>query len=230
MAPRIGDAVHTFSEHGLYDGLFLLRDEETGTFWDHMTGDAVYGPLVGTRLEVSNLRMTTAAQILDEEPDALVTISERRLRSDEQMEIGSLLSRVGRGLSGLFSSTVKEEDDRLPTMDLGLGIWDGDVARYYSYDDVTESERAILAQFQGRTLLVYLDPTAHALASFFVDAAGFEWDDGVLRLSNGTYVENGVVHDASGERIRPDRPLQVFTRWYGFSLTFPDTEIYGEGR
>ena len=26
------------------------------------------------------------------------------------------------------------------------------------------------------------------------------------------------------------RPLQIFTRWYGFSLTFPDTEIYGGGR
>ena len=229
MAPRIDDEVHTFSEHGLYDGLFLLMDQETGTFWDHMTGDAVYGPLVGTTLEVSNLRMTTAGQILGEEPDALVTLSDRRLRSDEQMEVGSLLSRVGRGLNNMFSSTVKEEDDRLPTMDLGLGIWDGDMARYYSYDDVAESGRAILDRFQGRTLLVYLDPTAHALASFYVDADGFEWDEGILRLSNGVYVERGVVHESSGERDRPDRPLQVFTRWYGFSLTFPQTEIYGEG-
>ena len=229
MASRIDGNVHTFSEHGLYDGLFLLMDQETGTFWDHMTGAAVYGPLVGSSLAVSNLRMTTAAQILGEDPTVLVALSDRQLRSDEQMELGSLLSRVGRGLSEMFSSTVEEEDDRLPTMDLGLGVWDGEFARYYSYDRITQDDRAILDQFQGRTLLVYLDPTAHALQTFFVDADSSEWDDKVLRLSDGTYVEGGVVHDASGERIQAERPLQVFTRWYGFSLTFPETEIYGEG-
>ena len=44
MAPSIDGVTHTFAEHGLYDGLFLMRDEETGTFWDHLTGEAVYGP------------------------------------------------------------------------------------------------------------------------------------------------------------------------------------------
>ena len=50
MTPSIDGTVHAFAEHGLYDGLFLMRDEESGTYWDHMTGDAVYGPLTGRRL------------------------------------------------------------------------------------------------------------------------------------------------------------------------------------
>jgi hypothetical protein len=49
----------------------------------------------------------------------------------------------------------------------------------------------------------------------------------VLRFSDGTYIEGGVFHDASGERAQIERPLQIFTRWYGFSLTFPQTEIFG---
>jgi hypothetical protein len=28
----------------------------------------------------------------------------------------------------MFQETVEEEDDRLPTMDLGMGIWDGELA------------------------------------------------------------------------------------------------------
>ena len=70
--------------------------------------------------------------------------------------------------------------------------------------------------------------TAYALAGYYIEAESFEWDGKVLRLSDGSYLEGGVMHDASGERMSAGRPLQVFTRWYGFSLTFPDTEIYGE--
>lgn len=227
MAPRIGDEVHRFAEHGLYDGLFLLRDEETGTYWDHMTGDAVYGPLVGTSLEVSNLLQTTVAQVLVRAPDARIALSDRTLRSDEQMSLRGLLARVGGGLSNLFSSTVDREDDRLPTMDLGMGIWQDEQARYYPYDDVMARGRAVLDEFGGRNVLVYLDPSAYALAALYVGADSFEWDDDVLRLSDGSYIDGGVLFEASGERADVRRPLQVFTRWYGFSLTFPGTEIFG---
>ena len=40
MTPSIDGKTHAFAEHGLYDGLFLMMDEETGTFWDHLTGEA----------------------------------------------------------------------------------------------------------------------------------------------------------------------------------------------
>ncbi len=123
MAPSIDGVVHTFAEHGLYDGLFLMRDEETGTYWDHVTGEAVYGPQVGTALEVANLLHSRADQVLANNPDALIALSDRTLRTDEDMGVRSLLSRVGGRLSRMFSSTVKEEDDRLPTMDIGMGIW-----------------------------------------------------------------------------------------------------------
>jgi len=228
MAPSIDGTVHTFTEHGLYDGLFLMMDKESGTFWDHMTGEAVYGPQVGTSLEVSNLRQTTVAQVLGEAPDAMIAISERSMRRDEDMGLGGLLSRVGRGLNRMFSSTVDAEDDRLPTMDLGMGVWEGESARYYPYDQVVAEGRAVLSTFQGRRLLVYLDPAAYALAALFVTAKDYEWDGDVLRLSDGTYVEGGVYFEAEGAKIEADRPLQIFTRWYGFALTFPETEIYGE--
>ena len=82
MAPRVDGDVHRFAEHGLYNGLFLLRDEESGTFWDHMTGEAVYGPLVGSALEVSNLMQTTVEQVLGRDSEALVALSDRAMRTD----------------------------------------------------------------------------------------------------------------------------------------------------
>ncbi len=228
MAPRVNGDVHRFAEHGLYNGLFLLRDEESGTFWDHMTGEAVYGPMVGSALEVSNLMQTTVAQVLGQDSEALVALSDQALRTNEQMATGSLLSRMRAGLSRMFSATVDEEDNRRPTMDLGMGIWDGDEARYYPYDLITTNGNAVLDELAGRPLVVYLDPSAYALAAAYVDTDGITWEEKVLRFSDGSYIEGGVFHDASGERAQIERPLQVFTRWYGFALTFPETEIWGD--
>ena len=230
MAPEIDGATHTFAEHGLYDGLFLMRDEETGTFWDHLTGEAVYGPQVGTVLEIANLLHSRADQVLANDPGALIALSDRAMRTDEDMEPRSLLARVGGRLSRMFRTTVKEEDDRLPTMDIGLGIWDGEEARYYSYEQVVAEDKAVLDTFQGRRMLVFLDPSSYVLSSFLVDAEGLRWDDDVLRLNNDQYVEGSILYDPDGTRAEAARPLQIFTRWYGFSLTFPDTEIYGEER
>ena len=230
MTPSIDGVTHSFAEHGLYDGLFLMRDEETGTFWDHLTGEAVYGPGVGKVLEVANLLHSRADQVLANYPDALIALSDRSIRTNEDMEPRSLLQRVRGSLSRMFSSTVEEEDSRLPTMDIGLGLWLGEEARYYSYDRVVAEDRAVLDTFQGRRTLVMLDPASYVLAAFQVDAESLRWDDDVLRLSNGQYVERSILYDADGSRAEAARPLQIFTRWYGFALTFPDAEIYGDAR
>jgi len=228
MTPSIDGAVHHFAEHGLYDGLFLMRDEETGTYWDHLTGQAVYGPRVGTVLGIANLLHSRADQVLAKHPDALVALSDRSLRTDQEVAPIGLLAAMGLRLSKMFRSTVDEEDDRLPTSDIGLGLWHGDEARYYSYVRVVEENNAVLDTFQGRQTLVYLDPSSYVLSSFEVDADGLWWEGDVLRLSNDQYVDAGVLYDADGTRVDATRPLQTFTRWYGFALTFPGAGIYGD--
>jgi hypothetical protein len=95
---------------------------------------------------------------------------------------------------------------------------------------VISEGRALLDTFRGRTVLVYLDPAAFALGAVYVDTGGFEWEGDVLRLSDGSTIEEGVLRGPDGALRTMDRPLQVFTRWYGFSLTFPNTEIWGEER
>ncbi len=59
-------------------------------------------------------------------------------------------------------------------------------------------------------------------------ADGVWWEDDVLHFSTGERIENGLLFSEDGTQLEAEAPLQVFTRWYGFSLTFPDTEIYGD--
>jgi hypothetical protein len=62
----------------------------------------------------------------------------------------------------------------------------------------------------------------------FVDSTRARLDGSTIRLDNGVTLRDGVLKDARGQRLPIERPLQVFTRWYGFALTFPGTEIFGE--
>jgi hypothetical protein len=167
--------------------------------------------------------------VLRNSPDAKVTISDQAIRSDDDMKVGGLLSGIRGRLNRMFQSTVEEDDTRRPQMDMGLGLWEGDEARYYPLDLVRSGGRAIVDDFGSGRVVVMIDPDNFVLTAFRTGAQSAEWEGEVLRLSDGTAIEEGVLRDANGEPVS-DRPLQVFTRWYGFSLTFPDTEIYGQGR
>ena len=205
-----------------------MADLRTGTYWNHMTGEALYGPLVGNTLQVESVIHTTVKQVLAEDPNALVAISDHPQAAARVRRAGSLAQLLERipGVPQMFPATMGNEDDRRERMDIGIGLWGDGGARYYPMETVIAEGGALLDRFDGRTVLVYNDPTARALLALRTDAGGVRWEGDVLHLSTGERIEEGVLLHASGERAQVDRPLQVFTRWYGFSLTFPDTEIY----
>ncbi|KKM87640.1 hypothetical protein LCGC14_1266820 [marine sediment metagenome] len=46
LIPLIDDKLYHFSAGGLYNGTVLLIDDESNTYWNHLTGEAMYGPLL----------------------------------------------------------------------------------------------------------------------------------------------------------------------------------------
>jgi len=223
MIPIIDGKVHHFRSKGNYDGVTVLGDDETGTLWDHISGEAVYGPLTGRRLEVFNLRHTTVGATLSAYPDIDVAISDRPIRGREALSTGSDQTVK---LGDAFFSTMKAEDTRRPTMEIGLGLWDGDRARYYPLDTVREMGGVLVDTFAGRTVVVYVDPFAYTLAALFADVSSARREGEDIAIGDGLVLHEGVLRDPSGKRLLIERPLQVFTRWYGFALTFPATTIF----
>ena len=70
--------MHHFGVVGLSNALAILEDRETGTLWDHITGEGLSGPLAGHQLEVWPVRMTTVAAALEEHKDITISVSEYR--------------------------------------------------------------------------------------------------------------------------------------------------------
>lgn len=224
MTPSIDGKIYHFEFGGLYDGLSLLRDFETGTIWNHITGEAMFGSLEGERLATYNLLQTTVEAALEAYPDLEVAMSDRPIRKQEVSFIDQIPV-----LGGMLRRTMAREDNRRPQMELGLGIWRDDTQRYYPMNTVRKQDGLVIDAFEDRQVVVYIDPRTRVLASLFTDAKTAKWagwDSKTIQLSDGTTIRGGVVFDAEGERIDDDRPLQLFTRWYGFALTFPETTIY----
>jgi hypothetical protein len=99
-----------------------------------------------------------------------------------------------------FAATLAREDPRRPRMEIGLGVWIGDTARYYPMSRIRERREPFVDRLAGRSMLIYIDSDSNTPAAVFVNARGERLDE---------------------------RPTQMFTRWYGFAVTFPGTEIFG---
>jgi hypothetical protein len=131
-------------------------------------------------------------------------------------------------MNARFAGTLGKEDQRRPRMELGLGVWTNKARRYYPVTRIREQGRAFIDRLEGRTVLIYIDPETNNPAALYVKAAGARWQDKDVVLDNGSVVRAGVLLDRGGKRQSMERPQQMFTRWYGWSLTFPGSEVFGQ--
>ena len=69
-----------------------------------------------------------------------------------------------------FAATLGKEDLRRPRMDIGLGVWTGTTARYYPMERIRARGEAFIDRFDGRTVLIYVEPESNTPVALFVDA------------------------------------------------------------
>lgn len=193
LIPLVDSRLHNFSAGGLYDGLILLIDDESKTYWNHITGEGVHGPLSGKHLETFPLEITNVKKELERDPNLQIQISTPNM-------FGRFFSRFihskpyfdhGRFPPG-FRGTMGKSDSRLPEMSSGLGVIEGRNTRFYPVKII---QGGIIDDFGGKPLKVAIDEITHVPYAVFEDK------------------------DES-------RPLQIFTRWYGFSYSYPDCTVY----
>jgi hypothetical protein len=230
-----------------------MQDSETKTLWNHITGEAMYGPMVGRTLgPLGNVLQINVRQALTMDPNMRIAISDRAYFVDGRQlgtapGLAAVLAARGGGARGgasgarrsglpdpnaqlndMFVGTLGKEDTRRPRMELGLGIWTDSTRRYYPMDRIRERGSAFIDHIDGRKILVYIDPETFAPTALFVSASTVKLENNEVHLDNGQAVRAGVLVDRQGKRQSPERPQQVFTRWYGFALTFPGAEVFGQ--
>lgn len=127
-----------------------------------------------------------------------------------------------------FRGTLCAEDQRRPRMELGLGVWSTKTRRYYPLASIREKGGAFIDRLDGRPVLIYIDRETNTPAALFVHSAGARMQDKEVLLDGSAVVRSGVLLDRTGKRLAMEHPQQIFTRWYGFALTFPGSEVFGQ--
>jgi len=147
--------VHWFGVCGLSNGLAVMADEETRTFWDHITGEAFDGPLAGRKLETWPVQLSTVEAVLAEGGDVkLITSSHRSLKMSFMKAVNGNKIEGGSFLPPGFRRTMSAPiDDRLPELANGLGIIDGDAAKYYPMTALAKGEE-LLDEWRGRPVRI----------------------------------------------------------------------------
>ncbi len=221
-------SIHHFGARGLYNGLFLLGDRETGSYWDHITGKCVHGTLSGYQLDCFPLLHMNVARALANHPDVQIAISRQSLL---QRLMAFFMEKGRKSKRGVlppgFRKTMGEADSRRPRMDIGLCVWSDRTQRYYPLEQLREQGRAIVDELDGRPLLVYIDPMSNTPIASYTEASDCKWRGAELHLDTGEIIREGGLVDSQGSSRAITRPMQLFTRWYGCAYTFPGCEIYG---
>lgn len=222
--------VYDFSGQGYYDTMVLLADAQTTSYWNHLSGACVYGPLAGARLNrLNTLLQMTAADALAAYPQAQFALSEGLSAAEMDTAnrwniIYRLAEQPDYGAELLETGGV--EDTRLARYDMGLGLWTAHTCRYYPILTLYEHDKPLIDEIDGRTVIIMVDPVIGLPTAFYYDTDRAEKIYNRVILGENVEYRKGMLY-VDQQPVKVERPNHNAIRWYAFAALFPGCEIYG---
>ncbi len=221
--------IYTFAAQGYYDVMVVIADQQTNSYWNHLTGLCLFGDLGGTALtRLGALSQMQAKDALSAYPHAKFTLAEGM--SAEEHETAKRWNEVYHLPAqptfneGLLA-TGNKEDTRLPRYDMGLGLWTPHTQRYYPITRLYSEQNIIVDQVDGRQVIIVLNEAVGLPFAFYHESRTVELRDEQVILDHETFYQSNVIY-TNGQKSKPDYPHHVAIRWYGFSSIFPNCQIY----
>lgn len=223
-----------FQLAGINNQNFIMRDVETGSWWQQVTGEAIQGPLKGRRLESVFHDELTFGLWKREQPEGRV------LRPNEEIANAGKYAPANweQGMSARPVTTSFAFDKSIPPRTLVVGVTIKNVSKAYPLsalvkqqliiDDLgavpiflvlgndKKSVRAFERSVDGRKLEFFLKPNATELT--LIDAeTGSEWD----------FTGRAISGALSGKQLTKVAVLNDY--WFDWQTYHPKTLVYELG-
>ena len=225
-----------FDTAGLVGGNEVFADRETSSRWQQSTGEAVAGPLKGTKLALYPFLLTTCGEWRKQHPDTLVLkpfpgYAERLAAKNRLIDQGIV------GIEGPAPKGAFGRDARLRPRETIAGLEIGGEAKAYPIY-LLQRVRVVNDTVGGIPLLIVHQPASDTTTAFVAEAGGkrlkFRASDAkVDRLfdleTHSTWTAYGVC--VAG-RMRETRlkPLVLEPEfWFAWSEFHPKTLLYSSG-
>ena len=225
----------TFYIAGLYNGSILLADDQTKSYWAPFTGEALEGPLKGTKLNYMELVQCRWNEWNQLHPQGLVAYAEEKMRTGH----GERFTPGGPPPAKFLQILLKPPDDRLRVNDPVLGVSVGAEARAYPLsvldaapgddkanvvitDTISKNDIVILHR-RGSWLTTVFSPQLDGKTLRFTPGNDGRFIDATYH-SHWSFEGEALDGPVAGQKLSP-----IHSRvedWYIWAAYFPETSIY----
>ncbi len=204
-----------------------MRDEETGSWWQQISGEAIQGALKGQKLENVAMDEVSFAVFKRENPNGRV------LRPDgEKLESANWESEVAK----MPVRIAGESDKTLEPRNLVVGVEINGKTKAYPFSAI-EKQSPILDTVGGQDIVIFLAEDKKSVRAF-----ERELDGKVLEFlvkpdtKEIVDAETGSVWDFSGKAVSGElsgKQLDKITilkdYWFDWKTYHPETQLYAPG-
>ncbi len=229
-AREIDGETYTFGVSGkLLRNVLVMYDRETNSEWSQLIGEALTGPLTGTKLDLVPSSRMTWKEWRDRYPNTLA------LQKPKYTGFDSYDRYYRSNEAGLIGETIR--DDRLQIKQLVVGINVADVAIAYPYSEL-EGAPVVNDEVAERKLLVTFNAETESIGVFDRELDGqiltfseLESDSEKMRDQETESTWNrltgqGIEGPLKGKALTKLPYTSSF--WFGWKDNYPDTLVYGE--
>ncbi len=150
---------------GINNQNFLMRDRETGSWWQQITGKAIYGPLQGAELSLVLSDELSFGEWRTESPTGQVLAPVAKYAKEYDPKWEPEVAKLPVVIS--FPGT------ELKSRDVVIGVAMGDAARAYPWETFAK-ESPILDRVKGTPLLLVLGPDGKSFRVFIARIDGHD--------------------------------------------------------
>jgi len=222
---KLEDKTYTFIVSGsLWRNSLIMQDEETGSLWSHITGEALTGELEGKKLEMIPSVQTSWALWYKAHPDTKVLKKEKEIKSSHYERYFSDPERTG-----IFRSRWLR--GKMPGKDFVYGISDGPFALAVTEKKV-DAAPVLNAELGGKPIVIARSSDGGVVAySSRVDGGELHFTAGdgntMKDGETGSVWERSTGRCVSG-RMKGKSLESLLVRkayWFAWSSFYPNTEV-----
>jgi Protein of unknown function (DUF3179) len=144
---------------GINNQNFLMRDEETGSYWQQITGTAIAGPLKGSKLTLVSQDELSFGLWKEEQPNG--TVLAPLARDAANYEQANWESEIAK-----LPTVIHATKGTLPDRETILGVTMDGAARAYPLSKLTEGSPVLLDDVGGKPIMLVLGPDGKSVRAF----------------------------------------------------------------
>jgi hypothetical protein len=217
---------------GINNQNFLMRDEETGSFWQQITGTAIAGPLKGAKLSLVAQDELTFGLWKKEQPNGTVLAPLKR--DAAKYEKATWESEIAK-----LPTVIHATKGTLPDRETILGVAMNGAARAFPLSKLTIASPVLIDDVGGEPIMLVLGPDGKSVRAFsrkiitstlefYGRGGGNTGDPWVLldsdSLSDWSFEGCAFSGPMKGQCLPRIDALKDF--WFDWQHYHPDSSIY----